>query len=153
MASKAIIVRPGAGRVYPLEDGNSATIAFGDVETTRAFISGLFEIKPGNRAPLHTHDRLTEVGHVLRGELRLYFDQEVSLVSPGTFFMTPPGVVHAYHNPGEAAVVLVTFNLPGGDASLWQAASEILSQPVANQAAVDPSGTRPTWTSSGRGDG
>jgi mannose-6-phosphate isomerase-like protein (cupin superfamily) len=123
-----IVRRPGEGRSYPLGD-NTSIIKFGDAETESVFGCGEFIIGAGHRAPLHTHARTTEVGYILEGDLDLYLDGETLTVGAGTFFMTPPGVIHAYYNPGAHPVRLVTFASPGGEEQYWIETSRILSAP------------------------
>ena len=60
----------------------------------------LFEVAPGGRTPLHTHEWEHEV-YILEGEGVLTFEEEEKPFSKGFFAFVPPGREHSFINTGE----------------------------------------------------
>jgi quercetin dioxygenase-like cupin family protein len=60
----------------------------------------LFDIDPGGRTPLHTHEWEHEV-YILEGEGVLTFEGEEKPFSKGHFVFVPPQREHSFINTGE----------------------------------------------------
>jgi mannose-6-phosphate isomerase-like protein (cupin superfamily) len=90
-------------------------IKAGAAETDGTFYFAEPHLEPGFAGPPpHVHERLHDMFFVLEGRLRMRLGEEEREVEPGTFVCAPPGVVHAFSNPGPGTVRLLNFNTPGG---------------------------------------
>jgi mannose-6-phosphate isomerase-like protein (cupin superfamily) len=72
------------------------------------------DLGPGWVGPTaHLHRAHVDAFFVLDGMLELELDGEKHAVGRGGFVAVPPGVVHTFHNPGEARVRLLNLHAPG----------------------------------------
>ena len=100
-----IVLRPGEGERL----GTSV------VKAARPELSLLeFELKPGGEARPHLHRGHSDAFYVLEGEVELRTGDEVVTATPGTFILSPPGVVHSFRNVGGAPARLLNLHTPGG---------------------------------------
>ena len=63
----------------------------------------LFEVGPGGRTPLHTHDFEHEV-YILKGEGKLIFEGEEKSFSQGYFVFVPEDREHSFVNTGNESL-------------------------------------------------
>ena len=68
-------------------------------------------VGPGSAFSRH-QDPYGHVIYVVQGEGEFSLGDDVHPVGPGTFIEVPAGEAHAYRNTGEAAMLLVTVNVP-----------------------------------------
>lgn len=106
------IVGPGDGEVMMdgvirmriLEDGSTTGHRFGLAETV---------LGPHTRSgQQHRHGQHDERFYVVSGTARFTVGDQSYDVGPGTLVMVPPGAPHAFENPGEEPVVLLTTFTP-----------------------------------------
>jgi quercetin dioxygenase-like cupin family protein len=90
----------GADRVTT-EDAKDVTIRLLITKNDGApnFAMRLFEIAPGGRTPLHTHDNEHEV-FVLEGEGTVWREGKDVPLRPGTAVFVPGGEKHCFKNAG-----------------------------------------------------
>lgn len=62
----------------------------------------------------HWHQRTTEVFYGLEGSIRMRVGEETHALNPGDVALVPPGVVHAFQNPGTEAARFLVQITPGG---------------------------------------
>jgi mannose-6-phosphate isomerase-like protein (cupin superfamily) len=60
----------------------------------------------------HFHKRHVDSFYVLEGELEFTVDGETLRAGPGTCVSVPPGVVHAFTNPGPSRVRFLNVHAP-----------------------------------------
>ena len=51
---------------------------------------------------------------MLEGELSITLDEMTTTLAPGAFALVPPGVGHAFSNPGSAPAKFLVVVTPGG---------------------------------------
>ena len=66
----------------------------------------LFEVAPGGKTPLHTHEWEHEV-YILEGEGVLTYEGEERQFSKGFFAFVPPGRKHSFSNTGEGILSFI----------------------------------------------
>ena len=99
-------------------------------------------IKPsGFRTPIHNQSRDLAF-YVLEGELSVYFDSKIHVLTPGHFAFIPKGTPLAFSSTGENGAKWVHLFTPGeGMIEFWQAQSEIgkrnLSSNETNEAIIN----------------
>jgi mannose-6-phosphate isomerase-like protein (cupin superfamily) len=111
---EAIVLPRGEGERHPMGT-SSVAIKVGGDRTAGAFYCGEAEIAPGFPGPPpHVHERLYDMFYVLEGTLAMRVGDEELAPPAGTFVCVPPGVVHAFSNPGPTPVRFLNFNTPAG---------------------------------------
>lgn len=87
----------------------------GPVKADRPELS-LLEVTfdPGSGVDPHFHKGHSDSFYVLEGELEFRTADEVVSATPGTFVLSPPGVVHSFHNVGTEPARLLNLHTPGG---------------------------------------
>ena len=71
-------------------------------------------LEPGGEIPPHLHRGQSDSFYVLEGEVELRVGEQVVSGAPGTFVLSPPGVVHSLRNPSERPARLLNLHVPGG---------------------------------------
>jgi len=64
--------------------------------------------------PAHKHRTETETFEVVEGTLRVRVGQDSRELGPGESVTVPPGTVHAFSNPADTPVRLITRETPAG---------------------------------------
>ena len=68
----------------------------------------------GSGVDPHFHKGHSDSFYVLEGELEFRTADEVVSATPGTFVLSPPGVVHSFRNVGTEPARLLNLHTPGG---------------------------------------
>lgn len=76
----------------------------------------------------HHHGKRTMYGYVLTGKLSIEYDQDRAVLSPGDFFLIPPGLVHRDVNPNEDEARILIFSIGEGPASFEASKPNSLTQ-------------------------
>jgi UDP-2-acetamido-2,6-beta-L-arabino-hexul-4-ose reductase len=97
--------------------------------------------EPGQVRGNHYHERGTEVTLVVGPALFRYRDgaivHEVALAAGQAYRITiPPGIAHAFQNPGPGLLVLIGFNTEAHDRARPDVVRDILIEP--GSAAIRP---------------
>ena len=89
----------------------------------------LFEVRTSadGGPPLHSHDDVAELFHVLEGEIAVTLGSEERILGPGQSCAVPIGVAHRYSVRGQGARFLATFT-PGGRIEHFFAAANDLDR-------------------------
>ncbi|MGH2554521.1 MAG: cupin domain-containing protein, partial [Actinomycetota bacterium] len=98
----------GTGAAFSLMKATAESTAGGFSMAEVTFPAGM------SGPPPHLHRETTDTFYVLEGTLRVHVGTEVHDLPAGSFASVPPGVVHTFSNPGEAAVRFLNINCPGG---------------------------------------
>ncbi len=113
----ATVHGPGEGERHVL-GASEVVIKASGAETDGTFFLSETTIAPGFPGPPpHVHERLHDMFYVLEGTLTVLVDDEPRGIGAGSFVCVPPGVVHAFSNPGDEPVRFLNFNTPAG----WEA--------------------------------
>jgi quercetin dioxygenase-like cupin family protein len=91
-------------------------------------------IPPGGGPPLHIHHREEESLYILEGMLEITLSEKKIEATTGDFVQISRGLVHAFHNVGNATARLLLFFSPAGMDKYFE---EVL-EPVQNRAAAIP---------------
>ena len=62
----------------------------------------------------HRHTTMTDIFYVLEGVLEFVLGDERRVAGPGTFVLVPPGVEHAFSNPGSMPATFLNIYQPAG---------------------------------------
>jgi quercetin dioxygenase-like cupin family protein len=73
-----------------------------------------FELQPGGEIAPHLHRGQSDSFYVLEGEVEFRVGDRTVTGTPGTFVLSPAGVVHSLRNPGEKTARLLNLHVPGG---------------------------------------
>ena len=73
-----------------------------------------FELQSGGEIAPHLHRGQSDSFYVLEGEVEFRVGDEVVTATPGTFVLSPAGVVHSLRNAGEQPARLLNLHVPGG---------------------------------------
>jgi mannose-6-phosphate isomerase-like protein (cupin superfamily) len=89
-------------------------------------------------APLHRHSREDEISRVVRGELTVMQDGEITTAAPGETVVKPRDVRHTFRNAGDEPVGFVEVIAPGESAACFgEAADTVPAGELPDQAALD----------------
>jgi mannose-6-phosphate isomerase-like protein (cupin superfamily) len=109
-----LVVPPEGGRRYQLEAMRSRFLADGD-ETGDRYCVSEWWLEPGDSGPgPHSHDGNEELFYVLEGTMTFRAGEDLVDAAPGTFLRIPAGVVHDFHNAGDARAGVLNVYIPGG---------------------------------------
>ena len=121
---QAFSVGPGEGETIHGPVGGPLTFKARGAQTGGALTAFENVIPPGEGPPLHRHRDEAEFWFVLEGELRFQLGEETDEAATGAFVFVPPGVQHAFTNPGaDPARILVGFT-PAGMESFFDALTD-----------------------------
>jgi quercetin dioxygenase-like cupin family protein len=73
------------------------------------------EVERGFNVGSHFHKRHADSFYVLEGELEFRVGDTTVRAGPGTFVSVPPGVVHAFTNPGPNRARYLNIHAPACD--------------------------------------
>jgi quercetin dioxygenase-like cupin family protein len=93
-------------------------------------------VPPGAGAPHHSHAGEDEAFYVLDGEVTVEVAGEARpiVLGAGSFFYSPRGVAHAFHNGGSGVLRMLVLCLPGGLERMFGEMDEA----ARSQRAIDP---------------
>ena len=74
--------------------------------------------QPGHGPLLHTHDKQTEVFHVLKGTYRFYLDGDTLELGPGDIAVVKPGQQHVFKNINDDIDEFIFELYPALDADI-----------------------------------
>ena len=85
---------------------------------------------PNHGPPLHTHDKQTEVFHVLKGRYRFHLDGEIFELGPGDIAVVKPGQEHAFKNISDSEGEFIFELCPALDADIFFDKLSQLDDPI-----------------------
>ena len=90
-----------------LPAGAEVALLYGDA-TKEGLFALRIKVPKGYRVPPHTHPK-PEIGTVLSGTVRLGMGDKDQVFPAGSFYATPPGMVHQFTADEDAVVQLNTM--------------------------------------------
>ena len=112
-----------------LAPGEGETLGASVVTAARPELSLLeLTLEPGASIAPHLHRGHSDAFYVLEGEVEFEIAGEVVSARPGSFVLSPPGVVHGLRNAGERRARLLNLHAPGGFVEYRRALAELRSR-------------------------
>jgi quercetin dioxygenase-like cupin family protein len=112
MSAKAVIRRPGEGKVARLAGQPMAYLVTGEDTTYTSMFD--WTLPAGFSTGLHVHGRQEETFYVVEGECEWRLGDETILATAGTYLFIPPGVPHNISNVSDKTVrMIMTVSPPG----------------------------------------
>ena len=116
----AVPSRPRA--LHRRHDGGPAYWGPGDTyrflvtgrETGGAYFAMEAVVPPGGGPPPHIHGREDETFYVVEGSCDIRLGDEIVVAGPGDFVNVPRGLVHCFHNAGDAPMRMILTFTPAG---------------------------------------
>jgi quercetin dioxygenase-like cupin family protein len=109
-----------------LGPGEGERLGASVVKAARSELSLLeFTMEPDARIAPHLHRGHSDAFYVLEGEVEFEVAGKVVTASPGSFVLSPPGVVHGLRNAGETRARLLNLHAPGGFVEYRRALAEL----------------------------
>jgi len=110
-ARQPLVLRPGAGRAYPMGRIGAVFKADGD-ETAQGYSISEWWLDANTQGPgAHSHPE-DDVFYVLEGTMSILVGQEWVDAPPGSFVLVPGGVTHDFENRGSQRAGILNFT-PG----------------------------------------
>jgi len=110
-ARQPVILRPGAGRAYPMGRIGAVFKADGE-ETAQGYSISEWWLEANTQGPgAHSHPE-DDVFYVLGGTMSILVGQEWIDAPPGSFVLVPGGVTHDFQNRGNQRAGILNFT-PG----------------------------------------
>lgn len=81
----------------------------------------------------HYHERLTEVFHVLKGQMTFQVGEELHRAPADTTVVIPPRTIHAFRNAEDTGESLLIMVVPGGFEGFFDESRDI-ETPMSNAA-------------------
>ena len=111
---RAIVVRPGEGRVLPLGDALELSFKVDEAETDGRYAISATTAgpeHPGTTA--HVHREHDDVFYVTAGTLAFQVGDEAFGAPAGTLVVVPRGLAHRWWNPLPEPVAFLNLHVPG----------------------------------------
>lgn len=114
-AARDVIALPAnGGRRYEM-GGLTALFKADEAETDSRYCVSEWILEPGQEGVgAHSHETNDEIFHVLEGMPEILLGETWRMFEAGAFVRIPAMVVHDFRNPGNEAVRLLNFFIPGG---------------------------------------
>lgn len=110
---RAIILKPGKGRAYPIGRIGAVFKADGAETRSRYSISEWW-LAPNTRGPgAHAHAE-DDVFYVIEGTMSFRVGRRWAHARRGSFVLVPGGVTHDFENRGCRRAGVLNFSVPGG---------------------------------------
>jgi mannose-6-phosphate isomerase-like protein (cupin superfamily) len=109
-AREAVVLGPGAGRVYDLGHGSTAVFKADDAK----YSISEWWLAPKTRGPgAHSHDE-DDLFYVIEGTVRFRVADKSIDAKKGSFVLAPGGVVHDFENRTSKRAGFLNVSAPGG---------------------------------------
>lgn len=107
-----VVLRPGAGRAYPM--GRIAAVFKADGEETQGKYSiSEWWLEPNTKGPgAHSHPE-DDVFYVLAGTMSVLVGESWTHAEPGSFVLVPGGLTHDFENRGSVRAGVLNLSIPG----------------------------------------
>ncbi len=111
---RALLVRPGEGRVIPIGRSSVRLLSVGG-DTANVSSAEEITVPPHfDGPPAHFHEKTSHSWFVIEGELRLTVEGSSYDLAPGGFVYVPVGTSHTFANLTADRAAMVEFTTPGG---------------------------------------
>ncbi|HEY9824088.1 MAG TPA: cupin domain-containing protein [Stenomitos sp.] len=109
-----LVQQPGEGISYWF-DRDLYTFKAVGADTAEAYALCEIVIAPqGGGSPPHRHSRENESFYIQEGELEFQLDEQILIVTVGTFLYSPKGQLHRFTNTGTVPAKLLVWVTPAG---------------------------------------
>lgn len=106
---KAVVLRPGAGRPYPM-GRISAVFKADEAETADAYSISEWWLEPHTQGPgAHSHPE-DDVFYVIEGTMSLLVGDEWVDARKGSFVLIPGGTTHDFENRSDQRAAVLNFS-------------------------------------------
>ena len=110
---KAIVLRPGEGRSYPMGRISAVFKADGDETAGRYSISEWW-LEPNTQGPgAHAHEKEDCIFYVIEGTMSILVGERWIEAAQGSFVLAPGGVKHDFENRSTRRAGILNFSIPG----------------------------------------
>jgi mannose-6-phosphate isomerase-like protein (cupin superfamily) len=111
-ARQAVILNPGAGRVYAM--GRIAAVFKADgAETNGQYSISEWWLEPHTQGPgAHSHPE-DDVFYVLEGVMSFLVGDKWTDAPAGSFVLAPGGMTHDFENRGDVRAGMLNLSVPG----------------------------------------
>lgn len=100
-------IRPEEHAVYSDEKMGKSTLFRSD-----RIMVGLNAFEPGQEHPLHAHQGMDKVYHVLEGRGLFLLEEKEVAMEPGVMLVAPEGVPHGIKNDGSERLLVLAILAP-----------------------------------------
>ena len=108
-ARKPVVLRPGAGRHYPM-GRISAVFKADEAETAQAYSISEWWLEPHTQGPgAHSHPA-DDVFYVIEGTMSLRVGEEWIDAEAGAFVLVPGGTTHDFENRSDRRAGVLNFS-------------------------------------------
>ena len=109
---RAVVLRPGEGRSYPM-GRISALFKADGAETASRYSISEWWLEPHTQGPgAHSHDE-DDVFFVIEGTMSFLIDGAWIDAPQGSFVLAPGGATHDFENRSDAHAGVLNFSVPG----------------------------------------
>ena len=109
---RAVVLRPGEGRSYPM-GRISALFKADGAETASRYSISEWWLEPHTQGPgAHSHDE-DDVFFVIEGTMSFLIDGAWIDAPRGSFILAPGGAKHDFENRSDARAGVLNFSVPG----------------------------------------
>ncbi len=108
------IVNAGEGKKITVGTSTLFLKLFSEVVSNKFSITEYVLAKGFPGPPAHKHKVFEHAWYVLEGDLTVQLENEIAVLSKGSFVFIPKMTVHAFANNSDAAVKLLVIDTPGG---------------------------------------
>ena len=105
---RIIVMRPVEHAVF-----NSEKMAKTTLFQSQQVLVGLNAFEPGQERPIHAHDDMDKVYHVVSGRGVFLLEGRELDMCGGEMLIAPQGVRHGIRNTGEDRLLLIAILAPG----------------------------------------
>ena len=123
---KPLLLAPGEGQTVGAL-GVTLTFKIAGAETGGRWLVAEYTAPPQlDGPPPHVHKTTTEIFHVLDGALTVQTNGQSMQLGPGGCAYIPPGTVHTFANPTNAAARFLLIASPAGLENYFAEAAELI---------------------------
>ena len=109
---KAVVLKPGQGRAYPMGRISAVFKADGHETASRYSVSEWW-LEPRTQGPgPHAHAE-DDLFYVIEGTMSICVSGEWIDAEKGSFVLVPGGVTHDFENRGSVRAGILNFSVPG----------------------------------------
>ncbi len=117
-----------AGETHPVMGDPMRSIMTAE-QTGGAYALAEQEIRPGNGAPPHIHQREDESFYILEGEFAATVDGVEKPLAKGDYIHIPRGAVRSFSNVGRANGRVLILHVPGSASAFYIAMGKLAFPP------------------------
>ncbi len=94
-------------------------------ETGNQIVEWVDNVPPGTGIPPHVHTKEDEIFRVIKGQVEIMVDGEVTILNPGDIAFAPKNVPHAWTVVGTEDAKMITSAFPAGIEHMFRELSKL----------------------------